>query len=631
MEQGFFLQTVIWLGSAVVCVTLLKRLGMSSIIGYLMAGILIGPFVLGWVGSEGKDIMHFGEFGVVIMLFIIGLELEPRRLWKMRRLILGLGLVQMSATTAVIAAITHFVLFLTWQTSLAVALVLSMSSTAMVMQTLDEKGLMHTKAGRYSFLLLLFQDIALVPVLALIPLLSLIKHRQPVPDTLPLIDMLPAWLMPLAVIGLMSVMFVMGKYLLIPMLRAVTGTRLRELFAASSLLIVTGIAFLMQMVGLSPALGAFIGGMILANSEFKHELDSTLSPFKGLLLGLFFIAVGATLNFRIVIDDYHILLPVVAGIIAVKGGILYLTGRIFNLSARSNLIFTLGLAQVGEFAFILLVFSGQMQVIPVYVQDLLLAATAVSMILSPLVILLGETVFGTLVRKKPDVGIAEEIRNEQNRVIIAGFSHFGSMVGRFLKAHAVHTTILDYDSDRVGLVRKMGFKVYYGDATRADLLEAAGARDATILVSTISDLETNRKLITCARKHFPHLTIMARSKSRPDTYELIDLGVEHIYRDYVDTSIRMGADVLKFLGFRPYAVNRAARRFFRYDEDALYDLALHRHDRKKYIDRVKQEIQLEEELIRNDMLHMPEEDDLTRDGEQPCDPGLNLSEPTHQP
>ncbi len=294
----------------------------------------------------------------------------------------------------------------------------------------------------------------------------------------------------------------------------------------------------------------------------------------------------------------------------VKGAVLYLTGRIFAISARSNLIFTLGLAQVGEFAFILLTFSGQLQVISPYIRDLLLAVTAVSMTLSPLLIMLGEKLVQPRLGKKMDGHTPDEILNEKNRVIMAGFSHFGSMVGRFLKAHALHVTILDFDTDRVNLVRKMGFKVYFGDATRADLLEAAGARDAEIFVSTISDLETNRKLVYCIRKHFPHLKLMVRSKSRPDTYELIDMGVEHIYRDYVDTSIRMGADVLKTLGFKAWSVNRAARKFFSYDEEALFDLALHRHDRKKYIDRVKQEIELQEELIRNDMQYGNEDDDI---------------------
>jgi monovalent cation:H+ antiporter-2, CPA2 family len=629
MEQGFFLQAIIYLGAAVVCVPLMKRLGMSSVIGYLTAGILIGPFVFGLVGAEGKDIMHFGEFGVVMMLFLIGLELEPRRLWKMRRLIVGLGSAQMAITTGLFFLISHFALGLSWQSSVAISLALSMSSTAMVMQTLEEKGLTKTKAGRHSFLLLLFQDIAFVPVLAIIPLLSAIKHAEPVGGALPLIEHLPGILQPLAVILFMTINFTFGKFILIPLLRIVTRTKLRELFAASALLIVVGIAFIMQLIGLSPALGAFIGGMILANSEYKHELDSTLSPFKGLLLGLFFIAVGASINFRVVVNDPLTIAALLLGIVVLKGFVLYLTGWLFDVKTRSNLIFTIGLAQVGEFAFLLFALTGQLGVIPPHTQDVLMAVTTLSMTLTPLLILVNEKLILPRFSKKGGPHPEEVIIEEKNKVIIAGFSHFGSMMGRFLKAHGVKATILDYDPDRVGLLRKFGFKVYYGDATRVDLLEAAGAADAEILVSTISDLETNRKLVSCVKRNFPHLTLMVRSKGRPDTYELIDMGVDHIYRDYVDASVRMGADVLKKLGFKAFAVNRAARKFFQYDEEALYDLASHRHDLKRYIDRVKQEIQLQEELIMNDMQFHPDVEDLMRDCDQPT--GLLLGQSEDHP
>jgi monovalent cation:H+ antiporter-2, CPA2 family len=304
--------------------------------------------------------------------------------------------------------------------------------------------------------------------------------------------------------------------------------------------------------------------------------------------------------------------------------VLYLTGWLFDIKTRSNLIFTIGLAQVGEFAFLLFALTGQLGVIPPHTQDMLMAVTTLSMTISPLLILANEKLILPRFSKKGAHHPEEIIIDEKNKVIIAGFSHFGSMMGRLLKAHGVKATILDYDPDRVDLVRKFGFKVYYGDATRVDLLEAAGAADAQIFVSAISDLETNRKLVYCVKKHFPHLILMVRSKGRSDTYELIDLGVDHIYRDYVDASVRMGADVLKKLGFKAYSVNRAARKFFQYDEEALYDLASHRHDLKRYIDRVKQEIQLQEELIMNDLHFHPGEEDLMRDCDQPT--GLLLGQ-----
>lgn len=613
MEGQFLINAVIYLAAAVVCVPIAKKAGMGSVLGYLLAGIMIGPFVLGFIGEEGEDIMHFAEFGVVMMLFLVGLELEPAKFWRMRRLILGIGSMQLLFTVLLLIPLLMFLTY-PWALSVAVALALAMSSTAIGLQNLKEKNLLGSAAGQSSFAVLLFQDIAVIPILALLPLLASGAPAAEGHHTL--IADYPGWLQTLMVLGAVGVIIVAGRYVVVPLLRVVAKTHLHELFSASALLLVFAIALLMQMVGLSPALGTFLAGVVLANSEFKHELESDLEPFKGLLLGLFFLAVGASINFALIFSRPLFFLSVTLTIMALKGVVLSLSGYYYKLRGDQNRLFALGLSQVGEFAFVLLAFSSQLSIADKTTVETFMAVTALSMTLTPILLLINEKFiqpyFGT--REQLPAKTAEDI-DEQHAVIIAGFSHFGSTLGRFLRANGVQATILDNDSDRVDLLRKMGFKVFYGDATREELLRSAGAEEAKLLVIAIDDTDTTFTAAEMAKKHFPQLTILVRAKNRMDAYDLLDLGLKDIYREALDTSVRMGGDVLRKLGRRAYTVQRAAQNFIKYDEASMLRLAEYRHDMQNYISNVREHIAEQEELLQNDLQFNPTSTDHTWDSE----------------
>jgi len=599
MSNIFLHDALIYLAAAVVFVPIAKKLGMGSVLGYLLGGIIIGPFFLGFIGQEGKDIMHFAEFGVVMMLFLIGLELEPSNFWRMRNLILGTGSVQLCTTTILIFAVFLFIGF-SWQAALACGLALAMSSTAIVMQTLREKGLTRTESGKSSFAVLLFQDIAVIPILALLPLLAFSAVHAPATGNATLLSGQPGWAQTLTLLGAVGLVILSGRFVIVPFLRFIARIHLRELFTAAALLIVIGTAYIMMLVGLSPALGTFLAGVVLANSEFRHELESDIEPFKGILLGLFFISVGASINFSLIVNNPIKIVSLVCGIILIKASVLFLTGKLSRLSFDQNLLFTLGLAQVGEFAFVLFSFIHQLNILPAQWTDMMMGVTAISMTVTPLLLLANERLivprFGTKEKEEKE---ADDI-DVYNPVIIAGFGHFGSTLGRFLRANGIHATILDNDSDRVDLLRKMGFKVFYGDATRIDILKSAGADEARVLIAAIDSPEDNYDLAEKTKKLFPHLTIMVRARSRLDAYELIDMGVKDIYRESLDTSVRLGIDVLIKLGIRKYSATRAGQNFIKYDEAAMYQLAPHRHDQDTYIFNTREQIQLQEQLLTND-------------------------------
>jgi len=614
--MNFLLQAIIYLSAAVVCVPVAKRLGMGSVLGYLLAGMLIGPFILGFIGKEGEDIMHFAEFGVVMMLFLIGLELEPSQFWKMRKSIAGMGSIQLILTSVLIFTLM-IILKLSWQVSLAIALAFAMSSTAIVLQTIKEKGLSQTASGQASFSVLLFQDIAVIPVLALLPLLAFKGLSEGSAIDSVILGSMPGWIQGLAFFAAVAVIFLGGRYLFVPLMRIVANTGLRELFTATSLLLVIAVSLLMQLIGLSPALGAFLAGVVLANSEYRHELESDLEPFKGLLLGLFFIGVGASINFDLIITKPLIIAGLVIAVMTIKFAVLLLTGRIFKVSFDQNLLFAFALSQVGEFAFVILSFSNQLTIINQEWTDILMAVTAITMTITPLLLLINERIID------PRLGVKaqEEPQNpgeidEKHPVIIAGFGHFGSTIGRFLKANGIEATILDHDSDRVQLLRKIGFKVYYGDATRLDLLKSAGADKAKIIIAAIDSPETNLKLINTVRKNFPQLQIMARAKSRFDAYDLIDIGIHDIYRETLHTSVQLAVDVLVKLGRRSYAATRQGQKFLKYDEETLAQMAEHRHDMKQYVIKARETFKLQEELLAQDMNHDIDENDNSWDSER---------------
>jgi CPA2 family monovalent cation:H+ antiporter-2 len=601
MESVFLKQALIFLTAAVVCVPIAKKMGMGSVLGYLLAGVLIGPFVLGFVGSEGEDIMHAAEFGVVMMLFLIGLELDPKSFWEMRKSILGLGMMQMGFTILIIGALGYWVMGWSHQTSLAVSLGVAMSSTAIVLQTLKEKGIGDTSGGKASFSVLLFQDIMVIPILAVLPLLSMMEndtsgHGQNI------LSGMPGWLQTLIIIISIGMIFLSGRYIFIPLLRIIAKTRLREMFTATSLLLVIAVSYLMQVVGMSPALGAFLAGVVLANSEYRHELESDLEPFKGLLLGLFFVGVGVTMNIRLIAEQPLLIFGIVGGLMIVKALVLYLTGRSFKVKSDQNLLFAIILSQVGEFSFVIFSFSGQLEILDRYWTDIMMSVTALSMCITPILLVLYERVLvpHTGIKEKLDEQEADEI-HKKHPVIIAGFGHFGSTVGRFLRANKIDSTILDHDSDRVDMLRKMGFDVYYGDATRVDLLKSAGIENAKILIAAIDDPQTNFKLVKTVKKHFPHIQIMARAKNRLDAYDFIEHHVKHIYRETLYTSVYLAVDVLTHLGFRKYTATRKGMDFIKYDEEAIKKLAKHRHSMKDYIITVRKQIELQEKLISEDL------------------------------
>lgn len=610
----FLHDALIYLAAAIIFVPVAKRLGMGSVLGYLIAGIAIGPFLLGFIGGEGENIMHFAEFGVVMMLFLIGLELEPAHFWRMRHLILGSGAVQMIMTTLLFLGLLLFIGF-DWPAALAGGLALSMSSTAIALQTMREKGLAQTQSGRISFAVLLFQDISVIPILAVLPLLAVSTAASPAGDHVTFLQGMPGWVQTLALLSAVGLVILSGRFLIVPFLRFIARLHLRELFTASALFIVMATAYIMVLVGLSPALGTFLAGIVLANSEYRHELESDIEPFKGVLLGLFFISVGASINFDLIIHQPFKIAALVCGVVAIKAVVLCLTGRIARLTFDQNILFSLGLAQVGEFAFVLFSFMNQLQILSTDWTDTMMGVTAMSMTATPLMLLINERFI------LPRFGTPERVEKEADYidlhypVIIAGFGQFGSTVGRFLRANGIQATILDNDSDRVDLLRKMGFKVFYGDATRIDILKAAGADRARILIATIGSPDINHELVDKAKKLFPHLSIMVRAESSMDSYDYIDMGMSGIYRESLDTSVRLGIDVLVKLGHRRYSATRAGQNFIRYDEAAMHTLAPHRHDSSAYIYNAREQIQIQELLLTSDREINPTLNDHAWDSE----------------
>ncbi len=602
MDNNFLLQAIIYLSAAVICVPIAKKLGLSSILGYLFAGIIIGPFVLGFIGQEGQDIMHFAEFGVVMMLFLIGLELEPSKFWKMRKFILGMGSLQLVGTTLALFFSCLYFMDWPWKTTLAISLALALSSTAIVMQTLKEKGLSNTSLGRSSFAILLFQDIAVIPILAFLPLLATTTIDPTNELHQSVISGFSSWLQTLIVIGIISSIYLAGRYLFVPILHVIARTRLQELFTASALLLVLGVSYLMQLVGLSPALGAFIAGVVLANSEFKHELEGDIAPFKGLLLGLFFIGVGASINFQLIIENPVFIFVFGAVLTLIKFLVLFGIGKIYKKKNENNFLFSFGLSQAGEFGFVILSFCMQLDIIPNRLANQMMAVIAISMVSTPFLLLINDRLINpNLPSKAKSKRKESDFIDEQNPVIIAGFGHFGSTVGRLLKANNVKSTILDTDSERIDVLRKMGFKVYYGDATRLELLKAAGCENAKLFIAAIDNPTVNLQVIETLQKHYPKLKILTRARNRTDAYELIDLKVDHIYRETLYSAVNMGVDALVELGHRKYSATRQGQQFIKYDEITTQKLALKRHDKKAYLVTIKEEIEMQEQLLKNDL------------------------------
>ena len=585
--ESFLYQASIYLAAAVIAVPIAARLGLGSVLGYLAAGILIGP-VFGLVGAETKDLQHFAEFGVVMMLFLIGLELEPRALWDMRHRLLGLGGLQIVLSTAALMGVA-MAYGEPWGTSLAIGLTLSLSSTAIVLQTLAEKRLMQTTGGRNVFSVLLTQDIAVIPILAFLPLLVVTLPAKIAPDgsiqranvatgdghqdaALSLVDGLPAWGVTAVTLGAIGLVVFAGVFLARPVFRFIHAAHLREMYTALALLIVVGISFLMTLVGLSPALGAFLAGVVLASSEFRHELETDLEPFKGLLLGLFFITVGAGINFDLLYSNMPAILSMALLVILIKGGVLWSLGRAFKLKGRDQWLFALALAQAGEFGFVLVAFSVSQGVIPVDVAETLLLVIALSMLITPLLFILYEVIARHMVSPDPQHA-ADEIDSE-GPVIIAGIGRFGQIVNRLVKASGFETVVLDHNMETIQLMRRFGSKGFFGDPTRSDILHAAGIMTARVLVVALDDKDAAIKLVKVARKQRPDLHIVARAYDRTHTFHLYQAGANDIVRELFDGSLRAGRYVLENVGLSEFEASEAERVFYSHDRESVKELAL---------------------------------------------------------
>ena len=578
-----FTHAFIYLLAAVIAVPLAKRLGLGSILGYLLAGVVIGPFVFGFVGRQGEDLMHVAEFGVVMMLFVIGLELRPAILWQLRGPILGLGGAQVVGTTALVALIA-LMLGAAWQVAFTVGFIIAMSSTAILLQLLSEKGLLRSAGGRASLSVSLFQDVASLPILALLPLLATFPTAGPHHTSQSAIGHLPAWQAALVVLGAVAVVIAGSHFLLRPVFRYIAATDLREMFTATALLLVVGIALLMQKVGLSPALGAFLAGVVLAESEYRHQLEADIEPFKGLLLGLFFIAVGAGIDFNLIGAQPGVVAILVVAITGLKLMVLLAISRYSRLEPTQRYVFAFSLAQGGEFGFVVCAFAVQHGVLPPTIANLLVASVALTMAVAPVLFTINDRFIqprfaSVLPEREPD-----HIDERENPVIVAGVGRFGHIVARLLRLNGFGTTVLDHDAEQVETLGRFGIKSYYGDATRLDLLRIAGAERAKLLVIAIDHEEQALRIVDVVHQNFPKLRILARATSRQHAYELLRRGVRDVYRETFGSAVDLSVDALQALGIPPQRAARAAQIFREHDNASVREMAeVDANDMTRYV------------------------------------------------
>lgn len=579
MTAEFMFITFTLFLAGVIAVPLASRFGLGSVLGYLIAGIAIGP-ILQWAGVDVVALQHFTEFGVVMMLFIIGLEMQPKLLWEMRARIFVMGGLQVSVTTVAVMGVA--MLFgLGWTIALAIGLVFALSSTAIVTQTLNEKGLMKSDGGQASFSVLLFQDIAVIPMLALIPLLALpelMHHGDDHGDghgaegiNLNMVENLAGWQTALVTLAAITLVILAGRYLTDPIFRYVARARLRELFVSTALMMVVGIALLMTMVGLSPALGTFLAGVVMANSTYRHELESDIAPFKGIFLGVFFITVGASIDFALLSANLVLIVGLTLGLIILKCVVLLGVARAFKLEGGDKWLIGLGLAQAGEFGFVLVSFTVANAVIPSDVADLLLLVVALSMLLTPALFILYDKVIAPRYSRL-QTQEADEISSDA-KIIIAGHGRFGGIVNRTLQAADFETTVVDYSQDQLEMLRRFGLNVYYGDATRPDLLHAAGIDEAKVLVIAIDEKEAITELTRHVVEHHPHVHIVARAIDRWHVYDLWEAGCRDIIRETYDSSIRASRSTFEALGFSRDKATNIVSAFEDFDRETMIKMA----------------------------------------------------------
>jgi CPA2 family monovalent cation:H+ antiporter-2 len=570
---GIFLQAFVYLIAAVVAVPLAKRFGLGSVLGYLIAGVVIGP-IIGLVGEETTTIQHFAEFGVVMMLFLVGLELEPKMLWAMRNRLMGLGGLQVVGTTTAIMVIAMY-FDQPWTIALAIGLIFALSSTAIVLQTFSEKGLTRSEGGKNAFSVLLFQDIAVIPMLAFIPLLALpelVEQAQLATQTatqhhedLSLVTNLPGWAYGLVITASIGLVVVGGHYLSHPLLSYVASSGLREIFTATALMLVIGIAALMSLVGLSPALGTFLAGVVLANSEFRHELESNIEPFKGLLLGLFFITVGAGINFSVLYSEFWLILILTLSVMALKALVLFILALVFRVKGSNRWLFTLSLAQAGEFGFVLLSFSVQNHVIPFELSQTLSLVVAISMFLTPGLFILFDKVILPRFESRSNERESDTIE-EKGTVIIAGIGRFGQIVNRLLVSNGVNTVVLDYQANQIDTLRQIGTRAYFGDATRPDMLHTAGIEEAAAFVVAIDNQEASVELVKYVKHTYPKVKILARAFDRGHGYLLRQAGADVIESETYHSALEMGGQTMTVLGIHPFFVEQQKATYKRVEQ-----------------------------------------------------------------
>ncbi|MBS0444801.1 MAG: glutathione-regulated potassium-efflux system protein KefC [Proteobacteria bacterium] len=586
MEHGTWINaTLVYLGAAVLAVPLARFLGLGSIIGYLAAGILIGPWGLRLV-TNPQDMLHFSEFGVVLMLFLVGLELEPKRLWALRYAVFGWGSLQLLGSAALMMA-AGVAFGIDWRVALVGALGLAMSSTAIGLGVLNERNLMSTTSGQSVLSVALLQDVAAIPILALLPLLAMSEAQASG----------GGWLAAVKALGVIAVIVLGGRLLLRPALRWIARSETPEIFTAASLLLVVATASLMQAVGLSMALGAFLAGVLLAESEYRRELETDIEPFKGLLLGLFFIAVGMSIDFAVVLHQPLAIAAVVAGFLLLKAAVLWGMGRAMPIPKPERPVFIILLAQGGEFGFVVFQTAQTGGSIGAQTSSLLVAAVAISMLLTPLLLLAADRWWIPILAGQSRKTLPELAEPQHQPVIIAGFGRYGQIVGRMLYANGIQPTVLDHSADQIEAMRRFGWRVYYGDATRLDLLRIAGAASARVLVLAIDDVEQSVEAAKMIRENFPELTIVARARNVQHYYELLDLGITHVERETFDSALMSARSVLEELGWGRHHARTLALRFRRHNIDQVVKLAPHRKDQDTLIAAIKQgRQQLEEQF-----------------------------------
>ncbi|WP_295693616.1 monovalent cation:proton antiporter-2 (CPA2) family protein [uncultured Maricaulis sp.] len=616
------LQAAIYLGAGVIAVPIAQRLGLGSVLGYLLAGVAIAP-ILDWVGSDPESVQHFAEFGVVMMLFLVGLELQPRLLWDLRMRLFGLGGLQVALTTAAVALFC-LTIGLDWRLAIALGLIFALSSTAIVLQTLGEKGWLRTDGGQSAFSVLLFQDIAVIPMLALMPLLAMPGGESVVADAAAHgpadtpFSHLPAWAQGLVTLGVVGAIVLGGRYLTRPAFRIIARTGLHELFFSAALFLVIGIAVLMTAVGLSPALGTFLAGVLLADSEYRHELVSDLEPFKGLLLGVFFITVGAGMEFDLLAGNPGLIIVLTVALIGVKGLILLGLAFAFRMKGRARWLFTFALAQSGEFGFVLLAFAGGVDVIPADIAGIAGLIVALSMMATPLIMIVFERWVSPRVRRPASPEREEDTIEEEAPVIIAGMGRFGQIVQRLLVMDGYKPVVLDNSAEHIDGLRKFGIQVYYGNAMRPGLLEAAGIARAKLLVVCTDSRDRAVELVHHVKQRYPHVYVIARAASREHVYQLRAAGVDLAIREMFGSSLEAAQRSLVVLGESEARARRKTEAFARHDEESLqqlfevWDADTDVFDNDAYIEKARSRVVSLAEIMAEDIGN-PDEDPDQRD------------------